>query len=497
MRPLALLCLTPLICLAQQPPADCTADGIVVNSITGEPVPRARVAILTAQTGATADAAGRWSIANVRCGPMRVSASKTGFLPAPVTTPVTTKDTPAHDVRIDLIPQAVVTGKVVDEAGDPLPNARISVLSSRVQEGRRTFVPIAPGASNDLGEFRISALPAGKLIVCASAAPDPQLDLTENTVTAETCYPGPVEGGTASAMTLPPGREARVDFTLTRVPAVCIRGKLTGVLEGMGAGVTLMRPGTINQSKVATMARDGSFEIRGVPPGPWTLSVDYWEAGKRLVARVPVDVGGSDLEGVVVHVESAFTLTGTVTPTAPAQSWISLRGTDPRAGGAGAQWDKTRTTFTINDAVPGSYTLMVNMPAPWYVKSAMLDGRDISREAIPLTQNAGPVQVVLGDDGGSIQGQLQDSDGNGIAGWTMVAQDGRPPVGFPTAPDGHFKIGGLAPGDYKVYGWDDFTRVEYVDPDWMRRNGGSGVSATVTAGQSADVKVTRVTVPPE
>jgi hypothetical protein len=77
----------------------------------------------------------------------------------------------------------------------------------------------------------------------------------------------------------------------------------------------------------------------------------------------------------------------------------------------------------------------------------------------------------------------------------MVLRDGRQPIPLMSSPDGHFKVSGLAPGDYRVFAWDDFTQVEYADPDWMRRNSGSGVAVSVTAGQTVDVKLVQAKVP--
>jgi hypothetical protein len=79
----------------------------------------------------------------------------------------------------------------------------------------------------------------------------------------------------------------------------------------------------------------------------------------------------------------------------------------------------------------------------------------------------------------------------------MLMRDGHPPIPSSVGPDGRFRIAALAPGDYRVYGWDDFQQVEYNDPDWMRRNGGSAVTVTVSAGQTAETKVVRTAVPRE
>jgi hypothetical protein len=501
----------PALAYSQAPaqPLNCEADGSVVNSLTGEPIPRARVeSMIQSRAGTTADAAGRWKISGLPCGRVNLSAAKTGFLSSPKPTPVLSADSPLHDLRLELIPQSVVTGKVLDEAGDPIQNANVLVYTSRVQDGRRSFYPGAGANSNDLGEFRISGLAVGKAILCALGPSQPPMaDPPDGTVLGERCYPGPVEGGGASALNLAAGREARVDFTLARVPAARIRGRITGVGERTGAMVSLNpRTGSRGgvQSRPATMQPGGAFELRGVAPGAWLLTVDYWESTTRLSARVPVDVNGVDIDGIVVPLESGFVVTGNVrvapqtgAPLKPQQIVVSLRPTDQRSGGGSTQWDKNHTTFTINDVTPGNYTLYVGAPPPFYLKSAMMGGLDISKEPISLNQAGGAVDVVLADDAGILQGRLEDASGDPASGMVMLLRDGHPPIPSSVGPDGRFRIAALAPGDYRVYGWDDFQQVEYNDPDWMRRNGGSAVTVTISAGQTADTKVIRTAVPRE
>ncbi len=280
----------------------------------------------------------------------------------------TSADAPVRDVRIELVPQAVVTGKVIDEAGDPVPNATVNLYTARVVEGKRSFQQGQLSNANDLGEYRMAGLPEGKVILCAHAPLDFQaMEMGDGTISGENCYPGPLDGGGGGAIGLTAGREVRVDFTLARVPAAKIRGKVSGIPEN-GRVSLMVVPRTGNraagQGRPAQILGDGSFEARGVAPGSWMLSVDYWEGGKRLIAHVPVDVTGADVDGVAVHLDSAFSITGTVRVESqsgnaprPQQVNVSLRGMDPMSGGGAAQWDKNRTAFTINDAMPGSYKL--------------------------------------------------------------------------------------------------------------------------------------------
>jgi hypothetical protein len=301
-------------------------------------------------------------------------------------------------------------------------------------------------------------------------------------------------------MELPAGHETRVDLSVRLVPAVRVRGTVTGMPKNQGAAVTLQQRGA-NRGQVnvrpANITPDGHFEVRGVTPGSYILATDYWGAGSRLTARVPVEVGGSDVEGIAVHLEPGPSIAGSVRvesttgKTLPDQAWqLNLRSPDPTIGGGQLKWSKDRTTFTIADTTPGTYRLEGTPPPPFYLKSAMLGGRDISREEVPIGQSAGQLEVVLSDDSGTIEGIVQDADGQPAARATVMAiQEGRSPRNIPSGVDGHFRIANLAPGDYRIYAWDDITQVEYADAEWMKHQGGKGQTATVSPGQTASLKL--------
>ncbi|MES1262470.1 MAG: carboxypeptidase-like regulatory domain-containing protein, partial [Acidobacteriota bacterium] len=186
MRLLACLLALSVFLVAQPPPArlpvtsDCSLDGSVVNAATGEPVARARVMLMgpRGQTGVTADNAGRWSFSNAACGQTQILAMKPGFLQGSFGQPrlgaafrpvILAGGEALHDLKIQLTPQAVVTGKAVDDQGDPMMGVQISALAPRVMEGRRAFQPGVMVTTNDLGEYRLAGLQPGKYILCAQA----------------------------------------------------------------------------------------------------------------------------------------------------------------------------------------------------------------------------------------------------------------------------------------------------------------------------------------
>ena len=162
------------------------------------------------------------------------------------------------------------------------------------------------------------------------------------------------------------------------------------------------------------------------------------------------------------------------------------------------QWDKGSSMFSISDLAPGAYMISGTPAAPFYLKRAMIGSRDLSRDETPIVQSGEEVDVVLGDDGGLIEGTVEDADskvptmGAGI----VVLRDGRLTRAAGLGPDGHFRIQNIGPGDYRVYAWDNLNEVEFADQDWMKRHGGYGQSVTVAPGQTATVKLTIAAVGP-
>lgn len=479
---------------------DCAVDGSVVNSQTGEPIVRARVTLNSAgpTPSTTTDTSGRWSFSNLPCAPAGLLVTRPGFLQQARRTANLTSGSPVHDMKIELTPQSVFYGKVLDDQGDPVMGAEVAVFVARVAEGRVSFQRNFAGNTNDLGEYRVPSITRGKYIVCSGSrgASSPQ-DL----VGVQTCYPGPIEGGTASAMDVPAGREIKVDFTLRQAPAVHVRGTVSGLPEGRNIGINIVPrgPATNMVNPSGGNGRDGKFDFR-VPSGSYMISADYFEAGKHLIARVPIEVGATDIDNVAVTVDSGFSIAGLIRidPQSKqtglrSQFGINLRPVEPTTSAGQLKWDTDHTSFAFNDMSPGAYRLDVFPPAPFYVKSATLAGQDILNNEFSVTQAAGPIEILLSDDGGSIEGDVVTADGQPPLGGGIIALRNK----RATVIQGlsHFKLLNLAPGDYNLYAWDDPNQVEYADQDWMRRYGGSGTAVTVSSGQSAQVKLTQQKIP--
>lgn len=478
---------------------DCSIDGSVLSSVTGEPIVRAHVTLQGPGTASTVtDASGRWSLSNVGCATTQVMASRVAFLSSGRDVTLVS-GSPMHDVTVKLLPQSVLLGKVVDDQGDPVMGVQIVLVRLRVLNGNAVFQHAGlSGNTNDLGEYRIPGLVAGKFIVCASLPNSPPR--SDNMIFAETCYPGPPDSGAASALELAPGQEAKVDFALNPVPAVHVRGTVTGLPEGRGVGITLNPRRETGGLSANSPIRERRFDFR-VGPGSYMLAADYFEAGKHLTARVPAEVGSLDIDNLAVTMDTPFVMTGSVRiqdqsrqPEKTMQFGISLQPSERTSGAGPIKWDPNGSSFSFSDVLPGTYRLQTFPPAPFYVKSATLAGQDILTSEFTVSQSAGPIEIVVADDGGSIEGDLVNANGEAVHGGILAMRDGKTSMAG-SDQGGHFKLQNLAPGDYRIYAWDDPSQVPYADTEWMRRYAGSGSDVTVSSGQSSQVKLTLQNVP--
>ena len=223
-------------------------------------------------------------------------------------------NTPVSGVKLTMAPQAVLAGRVLDNEGDPLMGAQVSLLTSRVMNGLRGIQAANSTNTNDLGEYRFAGLEAGKYILCVNAGGG---GIGQNVGRAygEKCYPGPMDAAPASALDVAAGFEGRFDFSLSPLATVRVSGVIPGMPEGGGVSVNLTPRTQIARMYMglsAPVRPDGTFVIRNVPPGSYTINATSNQGGRRLSARAPLEAGGGDVEGIQLRLEPGLTISGTI-----------------------------------------------------------------------------------------------------------------------------------------------------------------------------------------
>jgi len=463
---------------------DCSVDGSVVNSATNAPIVRARVSS-DKNTFALTDTAGKWSLEHVACGSLTLTASRVAFLanrqPAALQL---VAGTPLHDVAIRLVPQAVVTGRVVNDHGDPLTNGLIETRTSRVVDGTRRYATAGMVAANDIGEYRAAGLYPGKYVLCAFMGKNRDGSSADANLYDEQC---------TSPMSVTAGANAVVDFQLTSASARHhVRGTISGA-EDVSPQVVLDCP---NGPFSAPVGGDGAFDIEDVGSGSCILVATAFLENDRLVGEQAVDVRGANVDGIHLHLEKGFNVSGSVRivsaggkqPDASRYS-VSLQPTERLISSTQTVWNDERTAFTLTNVMPGGYRFRFSVPPPFFVESATLGGRDIARSDFVFGPSTPGIEITLSDNGGTLEGVVSSGDRD-VPGFILLIQGGAEPRFGQADAAGKFRIEGLPPGDYKVSAWDDIANVEYANPAWMQLSARS-VAVSIQAGLTAQAKLTR------
>ena len=127
---------------------------------------------------ATTDDQGRYTIGDLSAGNYTVTASKNGFVdaifgqkrPLQQGTPVTVADARRRtNIDLRLTRGGVITGHVVDEDGEALARALVTVQRYSYVGGERQLTPAGGEQTDDRGQYRVFGLPPGDYYVSATA----------------------------------------------------------------------------------------------------------------------------------------------------------------------------------------------------------------------------------------------------------------------------------------------------------------------------------------
>src|SRR5262249_18323292 len=96
------------------------------------------------------------------------------------------------------------------------------------------------------------------------------------------------------------------------------------------------------------------------------------------------------------------------------------------------------------------------------------------------------LEVALSTKGGLIEGTIVDKEQKPMPGGQAVlvpeGQRDRRDLFRPSIADqnGHFTMRNIAPGDYKLFAWEDLEPGAYYDPDLIRKYEALGTPVTVS-----------------
>lgn len=439
----------------EAPSGTAIIRGRVLTADTGAPVRRAQVrAVAAGNRGnrlVTTDEQGVFELRDLPEGRWNITASKAGFVtmsfgqrrPFEAGRPIEIAGDEIME-RADLVlPRgAAITGRLLDEFGDPVARARVQAQRYQLVQGTRRLTPIGITAqSDDLGAFRLYGLMPGEYYISAVLRALPVDDPNDAMNYAPTYYPGTGSVTEAQAVSLDVGAEASISFALRPVRTAGIAGS---VLSSTGAPLSNAR--VILTAADATSAppaafgaggrvlSDGTFSLANVAPGSYTL-VAFSGGGRNAAPDsergfATVAVAGEDLTGVTVITSRGATLNGTVrggwgTTAQPPVRGLqitaqpipfdpTLRSRPARAGADGA--------FTLTNLFGPSLVRISGLSPEWMVEAILVAGVDVTDTAFDFrpNQTVDGAEVVLTDRITQVSGTVRERDGAPSTDFTLV-----------------------------------------------------------------------------
>jgi hypothetical protein len=511
--------------------------GMVVKLGGGEPLKKATIHLNseddhTHSVSTSTDAGGRFQLKRIEPGRYRLRVMRTGFVTQeygqktpndPGSALMLRPGQELKDLLFRLIPSAVIAGRVIDEEGETVPGAQVSALREVYAHGKRNLRPEANETTNDLGEYRLFSLPPGRYFVRATyernnpfagsiTAPEGSESPAQGY--APTYYPSSPDVSKALALAVQAGAEVpSVEILLRPVNVFSIRGRVYSVLSKQSATDVVIRLETRNTGltwnlpgSAARVDRpDGSFEIHDVLPGSYTAIANWFEDGKRYQARQLLEVGNADVDGLSLVIAPGIPVSGRVLWAGQPRLRngdlrVILRAADSEfAFGASAQ--VTSDAFTLKDVPEGAYRVVTfGQSEDCFLKSVRFSGTESVEDGFTLRRGVeGTLEVTLSSRGARVQGTVTDADNLPAAGvWVVLVPDeprrnqARLFKEKTTDQYGHFDLRGIAPGDYKLFGWNEVEQGAWEDPDFLKPFEGKGEKVTLGEGETKSVNLATI-----
>jgi len=493
---------------AASKPGTAVIRGRVVAADTGQPLRKAfvRASSPDIREGrvASTDAEGRYELKELPAGRYTLNASKGSFVslaygqlrPFEQGKPIEIADGQMLEKVDFALPRGgIITGRIVDEFGEPVADAQVAPMRYVSQGGRRRMQPSGRMAmTNDIGEYRIFGLPPGQYYISATMRGGMGMMMNvqsdDRSGYAPTYYPGTANTAEAQKITLGLGQKLN-DVNVTLIPTrtavvsgtvVDAQGRPFGggmvmVMQRNGGGSFSMNPGGM-------IRPDGTFTTGGLAPGDYTLQANGMPGpggfDNSEFATADISVAGDDVTGVRLVSLRQSTLTGRIVfsdqragaAMRPATLRVNASPRNPEefspfAGGPG----RVNEDFTFEiKARPARVVIRVNAATGgWTLKAVRLNGADVTDSGVEIKpgEDMSGLEIELTNRPTAVSGVVTNARNEVVKDYSLIVfssdrdhwgpgsrfvRTGRPDQ------DGRFKITGLPVGSYYA------VAVDYIDP---------------------------------
>jgi hypothetical protein len=417
------------------------------------------------------DESGQCSFSHLRGGSYSLEVSKPSYLPnLDYSGPGSFQVTAAQNKTqvISLAKGGVISGKLVDEDGEPLCGVPVVALPAPINrnsseapstgtESPTTF------SSDDRGSFRIYGLRPGTYILAVNFQ---RTTSAQKTIPA-TYYPNQFRPDKALPIPVPPAKEVvvgEIKITSTMSSFLTISGVVRGLQARpmSGTRVSLSRVGDQLILDSVVTDKSGEFSFAGLPSGAYgvqfaPLNQPYFEEKRELILKeqpisnLSVQMSAYPMISGTIYLrraqdtESVPNIKITISPLGPGEPILA----DSDARGE----------FSVRTRRNGSfYWDFEGLADDVYLDRIMIDGKDVTDDPVSLNSNnrAGirDIRIYLATGAAAVKAKLPDAedcsrlaifavnfDGDNGRGWRLIRA--RPCF------ENSLILHSLPPGDYR------------------------------------------------
>jgi hypothetical protein len=407
---------------------------------------RAVCAPLKVNKAVLTDGNGRYEIADLPAGRYTVSFSRANYVRAShgqrrLLGPGAPIDIANGQVvtRVDaaLARSGVITGRIVDEFGDPITGVQVTPTRYMFIDGERRMQPFGlSGMTNDLGEYRIYGLAPGRYSISATLRNYGVGDTSDRSAYAPTYSPGTGNAAEAQRLTIAPGQTIpAINMTLVPVIAMHVSGAAVDSRGRplAGGNVTMLQRvgGSVFGFNSTSVQSDGTFTIGGVTPGDYTLRAAVVGAPDEI-ATADVTVSTADVTDVQMVAVKPSTLRGRVVfdaggvkPPAPATVRLNVVHPNGLSTMPGIDTPKDDWTFEIKTTA-GRVLIRTKVfdAGDWRLKRVLSgDGAALTDTGFDVAANAivDGLVVELTSRHSELSGTIVDAAGANVRDCVVVA----------------------------------------------------------------------------
>ena len=508
--------------------SDNRIAGTVVSKADGRPLARARITVRDTkdskkfQSLLTAED-GKYEFSGLPAGKYSLTGAKRGFISASYdqheqysTAIVIGVGLDTETLVLRLAPDAVIEGKVLDEANEPVRHAQVTVYYDDHSSGVDQIRQFRSAQTNDLGEYEVTPLQPGTYFLSANGKPwyaihprsepghsdpnnsdsnqpaetPPTVDRSFDVAYPVTYYPDVTESDDAMPIPIRGGERVEADIHLNPVPSLRLLFRSQDDGRHGYSFPVLEQPAfdgsTFLQSSVGNMVSPGVMEITGVPAGRYNIRLHHQGAFVEMNG-VDLTKDGEEIDTSKSETVSAvkFSVQVPGEATLPPHLSVGLR-TGSRAA-AHTQSVDAKGEAELPQIAAGKYEVVVfGGGKPYSIAHISAEGADVAGHTINVAAGSSPtVSLTLVGGSVEVQGKVTKA-GKGMAGAMVVLVPKNPEVDRDlfrrdqSDLDGTFLLRGVVPGSYTLLAIENGWGLDWSKP--------GVISVYLTGGRKIEVK---------